>query len=78
MLITTWIDQVPRSLNDYSNRKWAGLVSDFYLPRWKNFFEFQMDVLTGKKTRDAAHAAFKMCIRDSPWVSRDLSRGREA
>ena len=58
MLITTWIDQVPRSLNDYSNRQWAGLVSDFYLPRWKNFFEFQMDVLTGKKTRDAAHAAF--------------------
>lgn len=41
MLITTWIDQVPRSLNDYSNRQWAGLVSDFYLPRWKNFLNFR-------------------------------------
>lgn len=58
MLITTWIDQAPRALNDYSNRQWAGLVSDFYLPRWKNFFESQLDVLTGKKDRAAAHAAF--------------------
>lgn len=24
----------------------------------EEFFEFQMDVLTGKKTRDAAHATF--------------------
>lgn len=37
MLLTTWIDQAPRALNDYSNRQWAGLVVDFYLPRWKNF-----------------------------------------
>lgn len=58
MLITTWIDQVPQALNDYSNRQWAGLVSDFYLPRWKSFFESQLDVLTGKKDRAAAHAAF--------------------
>lgn len=58
MLITTWIGKVPNSLNDYSNRQWAGLVSDFYLPRWKNFFESQLDVLIGKKTRDAAHKAF--------------------
>lgn len=58
MLITTWIGKVPNSLNDYSNRQWAGLVSDFYLPRWRNFFESQLDVLKGKKTRDAAHAEF--------------------
>ena len=58
MLITTWIDQAPRALNDYSNRQWAGLVADFYLPRWKNFFESQLDVLTGKKDRAAAQAAF--------------------
>ena len=57
-LVTTWIDQAPRALNDYSNRQWAGLVADFYLPRWKNFFESQLDVLTGKKDRAAAQAAF--------------------
>lgn len=58
MLVTTWIDQAPRALNDYSNRQWSGLVSDFYLPRWKNFFESQLEVLTGKKDAAAAQAAF--------------------
>lgn len=58
MLLTTWIDQAPRALNDYSNRQWAGLVADFYLPRWKNFFESQLEVLTGKKDRAAADASF--------------------
>lgn len=58
MLVTTWIDQAPRALNDYSNRQWSGLVSDFYLPRWKRFFESQLDVLTGRKDRAAANAAF--------------------
>lgn len=54
MLVTTWIDKAPQSLNDYSNRQWAGLVADFYLPRWKNFFESQLEVLTGKKDRETA------------------------
>lgn len=58
MLLTTWIDQAPRALNDYSNRQWAGLVADFYLPRWKNFFESQLELLTGKKDRAAADASF--------------------
>lgn len=54
MMVTTWIDKAPQGLNDYSNRQWAGLVSDFYLPRWKNFFESQLEVLTGKKDRETA------------------------
>lgn len=58
MLLTTWIDQAPRALNDYSNRQWAGLVADFYLPRWRIFFDSQLEVLTGKKDRAAAEASF--------------------
>ena len=54
MMVTTWIDKAPQDLNDYSNRQWSGLVSDFYLPRWKNFFESQLEVLTGKKDRETA------------------------
>lgn len=54
MLVTTWIDKAPEGLNDYSNRQWAGLVADFYLPRWKNFFDSQLDVLTGRKDREKA------------------------
>lgn len=59
MLVTTWIDKAPQGLNDYSNRQWAGLVADFYLPRWKNFFNSQLDVLTGKKDRETAAREYR-------------------
>lgn len=57
MLITTWIDQVPRSLNDYSIVSGRACFR-FLFASVEEQFNFQMDVLTGKKTRDAAHAAF--------------------
>jgi alpha-N-acetylglucosaminidase len=36
-LITLWgpPDGLP---HDYANKQWAGLIKDFYLPRWKLFF----------------------------------------
>lgn len=58
MLISTWIDQAPHSLNDYSNRQWSGFVKDFYLPRWKNFFDSQLQVLEGKKDASKAQEDF--------------------
>lgn len=54
-LVTTWIDSAPQALNDYSNRQWSGLVKDFYLPRWKMFFEEQLLALDGKKSIDKAN-----------------------
>ena len=42
MLLTTWGDyaQCERGgLHDYSNREWQGLLSSYYYPRWKSFFE---------------------------------------
>ena len=42
MLLTTWGDrpQCERGgLHDYANREWQGLLSNFYYPRWKAFFE---------------------------------------
>lgn len=39
-LITVWGDRPSaRGLHDYSNREWGGMLSSFYLPRWKRFFE---------------------------------------
>ncbi len=39
-LITVWGDRPSaRRLHDYSNREWGGMLSSFYLPRWKRFFE---------------------------------------
>ena len=42
MLLTTWGDreQCDRGrLHDYGNREWNGLLSSYYYPRWKRFFD---------------------------------------
>lgn len=40
-ILTTWGDRgaSEAGLHDYGNRDWAGLTSDYYLPRWKLFFD---------------------------------------
>lgn len=39
-LITVWGGRLSaRRLHDYSNREWGGMLSSFYLPRWKLFFD---------------------------------------
>jgi alpha-N-acetylglucosaminidase len=41
-LITTWGDEINANqggLRDYSYRAWGGMLKDFYYPRWKYFFE---------------------------------------
>ncbi len=41
-LITTWGDEANANqggLRDYSYREWGGMLKDFYLPRWKYFFD---------------------------------------
>ena len=44
-LITTWGDEVNANiggLRDYSYRAWGGMLKDFYYPRWKYFFDNNM------------------------------------
>lgn len=39
--ITTWGDEAQANrggLHDYSNREWAGLLRQYYYPRWQTFF----------------------------------------
>jgi alpha-N-acetylglucosaminidase len=40
LLLTQWGPQNARDLPDYSWREWSGLLNNFYLPRWKLFFDF--------------------------------------
>ena len=44
--ITTWAT-FWSSLRDYSNREWNGLVKDYYLERWKIFFDALENGTTG-------------------------------
>ena len=37
-LVTTWTYKI-HGLNDYSYRSWQGMMKDYYLPRWKYFFD---------------------------------------
>jgi alpha-N-acetylglucosaminidase len=38
-LITLWGDQ-ESELHEYANRQWAGLIKDFYRPRWEKYFKY--------------------------------------
>ncbi|MBS1664421.1 MAG: alpha-N-acetylglucosaminidase [Bacteroidetes bacterium] len=63
-LITLWGDK-ESGLHEYSCRQWAGLVKDFYKPRWAQFFVY----LKGKMGRGARMetADFEKSIRDWEW-----------
>lgn len=41
-LLTTWGNRYAANvggLHDYAHREWAGMLRDFYYPRWKTFFD---------------------------------------
>jgi alpha-N-acetylglucosaminidase len=40
-ILTTWGDRKASEfgLHEYANRDWAGLTADYYLPRWKMYFD---------------------------------------
>jgi alpha-N-acetylglucosaminidase len=46
-ILTTWGDRTASEagLHDYGNKDWAGLVSDYYRPRWQLYFQSLDDSL---------------------------------
>lgn len=53
--ITTWGNREAADdggLHDYSHREWAGLLKDFYYPRWKTYFENLKKRLEGKEEEE--------------------------
>ena len=45
-ILTTWGDRTASvSLHEYGNRDWAGLVSSYYAPRWKMYFDSLLEAL---------------------------------
>lgn len=50
LLITTWGDKDnsdKSGLRDYSYRQWQGLLKDYYYPRWKYFFNHNLQPAAG-------------------------------
>ncbi len=63
-LITLWGDE-HSPLHEYACRQWSGLLNDFYLPRWQQFFNvLHTSLLTGK---DFDNAAFQKQIAGWEW-----------
>ncbi len=47
-IVTTWGDRTASAdLHEYGNRDWAGLVSDYYAPRWQMYFDSLDAALAG-------------------------------
>lgn len=63
-LITLWGD-ANSPLHEYANRQWSGLLSDFYKPRWQQFFDLLDQSLKMGKTPDLE--GFEKEIRGWEW-----------
>ena len=47
-LFTTWVPKSGTTLNDYAHRQLAELMSHYYLPRWKAYFNARSRELRGQ------------------------------
>ncbi len=47
--ITLWSSPEINEFHDYANKQWGGLIKDYYIPRWKCFFDYCLSSLTSKK-----------------------------
>jgi alpha-N-acetylglucosaminidase len=63
-LITLWGDK-DSPLHEYACKQWSGLLSDFYKPRWQQFFEQLTLDIEGKKPLDKD--AFAQQIKNWEW-----------
>jgi len=63
-LITLWGDK-ESGLHEYSCRQWAGLIKDFYKPRWQQYFGvLRQKMETGARMETTA---FEQSIKDWEW-----------
>ncbi len=49
-LLTTWA-ATDSELHDYAHREWAGLLNDFYLPRWQQYFAYLSEEMQGNNVK---------------------------
>lgn len=69
-LISTWGDR-NQSLNDYANRTWNGMVSDYYAPRWEMFIDDVVAAVKEGKDFDQKTFHQKVTEFEIGWVKSD-------
>ncbi len=67
-ILTTWGDRTAsHDLHEYGNRDWAGLVSSYYAPRWKLYFDgLEAALATGASPQSIDWYAFGDAWNRSP------------
>lgn len=56
--LTTWSFQ-DSNLHEYAHKEWAGLLKDFYKPRWEMFFEYLNNLLNDDQTEAPDYYKFE-------------------
>lgn len=69
ILITVWSDK-DASLHEYACKQWAGMVRNFYKPRWEQFFNYATSCLEGNRTFDEKWFDDKMKDWEWSWVNK--------
>ena len=67
-LITLWGDE-NSPLHEYACRQWSGLFSDFYKPRWQQFFSALHADLQGEKKWDSKSFTKNIKAWEWTWVT---------
>ena len=74
MQITYWgPDDSTTRVHDYANKEWAGLLKDYYAPRWKAFFENLQSRLSSEQTEDVDFFSMerKWALETNPYPTKE-------
>lgn len=67
-IVSTWGKAKDQGISDYSARIWSGLIRDYYLPRWLNYFSNKMG-----KTKIDMHTFEDNWVASAPTLSENKS-----
>ena len=56
---------------EYADRLWQGMLSDYYLPRWSQWYDFVEATLAANKTYDETPFAAELRVWQERWVLSD-------
>jgi hypothetical protein len=67
-VITLWGDTA--ALNDYARKQWAGMLQEYYAPRWKRCFDAAAAALRDGKSFDEAGFKNELVTWTATWAER--------
>jgi alpha-N-acetylglucosaminidase len=70
-ILTTWGKPGQRSLNDYANRSWSGLIKDYYAIRWEMFIHNTMIALGKNIPFDKIAFNESLNVFESKWIQKN-------